>query len=163
LQKELAVFKTIQPHYQAIDALVEALNISGHNIEYYASMVEYYTATKLRRFDALTAILYLLCYLHKRRVETNERLVDGFIFHARKLAEQAKLAAKETSFREWTVAAANVGKAGNILMLFTDSQLTDTPWITTFGSTTISNETCMGCCGNSFWRYIFIQINRMHC
>jgi len=126
MQKELTAFRYIQPHRQAIDSLVEALQISGHNIDYYASMVDYYTATKLRRFDSLTATLYLLCYLHKRQVDINERLADGFIFHVRRLNEQAKMAAKETSFKEWTTAAANVGKAGNILLLFIDNQLTDT-------------------------------------
>jgi len=106
-----------------INALLEELKLSSKNTEHYASLVDYYTVTKLHRFDLTTRQLYLLCYLQLRYRNINEHLVDSFIYHCRKLREKAKDHAKEAAFNEWNNSSENVSKAVGILRLFIDDSL----------------------------------------
>lgn len=85
-------------------------------------MVDYY-GSKLNRFERSTQQLYLLCYLQKRAEQNAERLADGFIYHIRKVRDQAKVYAKDAAFRDWEGAAANVSKAAELLHLFIDNTI----------------------------------------
>ena len=88
-------------------------------------MVDYYSITKLKRFDRITQQLYLLCYLQERAQINIERLVDGFICHVRKLREKAKAHAKEMAYKDWEGAAANISKAAELLYFFIDDTIDD--------------------------------------
>ncbi|MCP4236008.1 MAG: Tn3 family transposase, partial [Aestuariibacter sp.] len=88
----------------------------------FASMVDYY-GSKLKRFDRSTQQLYLLCYLQERAEQNSERLADGFVYHTRKVHEQAKLYAKDAAYRDWEGAAANISKAAELLHLFIDDSI----------------------------------------
>ncbi|HEB26710.1 MAG TPA: Tn3 family transposase [Porticoccus sp.] len=125
VRKELIGMSHIKPHIDNIDTLLITLGLSPHNIEYYASLVDYYTITKLRRFDKNTRILYLLCFLQVRFKTISEHIADAFVYHCRRLNENAKQYAKEESYLEWTKASANVGKASALLRLFIDKTLGD--------------------------------------
>ena len=120
IHKEIKIFNYLEPHINDIDNLVEDLEISTKNIEYYASMVDYYTVTKLQRFDQPMRFLYLLCFLQSRYRKINEHLADAFIFHCRKLRENAMIYAKDTSYNEWSSAAKNVIKASVLLRWYVD-------------------------------------------
>lgn len=124
-QKEVAACELINPLIKPIDSLIKKLDISKHNVEHYARLVDYYTVTKLRRFHESTSSLYLLCYLQQRFSELNEHLCDAFIYHCRKLTEKAKEYAKETAYKEWKDSASNVTLAGEILTLFIDNNYSD--------------------------------------
>lgn len=125
INKELAIYCHIEPVMQDITVLLNKLGLSFKNVEYYASFIDYYTITKLRRFDIQTATFYLLCYLMVRYRAICEHLVEAFIFQCRKLSEDAKSYAKEAAFNEWTQAADNVQKAGQLLQLFFDQDIAD--------------------------------------
>jgi len=68
-----------------VHKVVSALSLSQQNQLHYATMVDYYSITKLKRFDRVTQQLYLLCYLQKRAQINIEHLADGFIYNVRKL------------------------------------------------------------------------------
>jgi len=85
LGKELNVNKLIQPWMNEVHQVVSSLSLSQKNQQHYAMMVDYYSITKLKRFDRVTQQLYLLCYLQERAKINIERLADGFIYHVRKL------------------------------------------------------------------------------
>ena len=125
IQKEVAACELISPLIKSIDSFIKQLDISKHNVEHYASLVDYYTVTKLRRFHESTSSLYLLCYLQQRFRELNEHLCDAFIYHCRKLTEKSKDYAKETAYKEWKNSASNVTLAGEILALFIDNNYSD--------------------------------------
>lgn len=125
LEKELNVNKLIQPWITQVDQVVYALSLSQQNHLHYAAMVDYYSITKLKRFDRVTQQLYLLCYLQQRAQINIERLADGFIYHARKLREKAKLYAKEMAYADWEGAVANISKAGELLYFFIDDTIDD--------------------------------------
>ncbi len=125
LDKELNVNKLIQPWMNEVNQVVSALSLSQQNQLHYAAMVDYYSITKLKRFDRSTQQLYLLCYLQERAQINIERLADGFIYHVRKLREKAKAYAKEMAYKDWEGAAANVSKAAELLSLFIDNTIDD--------------------------------------
>lgn len=123
LEKELNVNKLIQPWMNEVNQMVSALSLSQQNQLHYATMVDYYSITKLKRFDRSTQQLYLLCYLQERAQINIERLADGFIYHVRKLREKAKVYAKEMAYKDWEGAAANISKAAELLYFFIDDTI----------------------------------------
>ena len=125
LEKELNVNKLIQTWMNEVNQVVSALSLSQKNQLHYATMVDYYSITKLKRFDRVTQQLYLLCYLQERAQINIERLADGFIYHVRKLREKAKAYAKEMAYKDWDGAAANISKAAELLYFFIDDTIDD--------------------------------------
>ena len=125
LEKELNVNKLIQTWMNEVNQVVSALSLSQKNQLHYATMVDYYSITKLKRFDRVTQPLYLLCYLQERAQINIERLADGFIYHVRKLREKAKAHAKEMAYKDWEGAAANISKAAELLYFFIDDTIDD--------------------------------------
>ncbi len=123
LEKELKAHRHIKLFINDIDDLIQQLNLSLSNLNHYASMVGYYTATKLKRFDQATRYLYLVCYLHVRYCQVIEHMADAFVYHCRKLRNSAKAYAKDAAYREWHDAAANVGKAAKLLRFFIDESI----------------------------------------
>ncbi len=122
LEKELKVNRLIKPWMSEVNTVVEALSLSVKNQQHFATMVDYYGA-KLKRFDHTTQQLYLICYLQERAEQNDERLADGFVYHLRKIQEQAKAYARDAAYRDWEGAAANVGKAAVLLRLFIDDSI----------------------------------------
>ncbi len=125
LTKELKTHHRIEPFIEDINKLVKELGISVSNLKYFASMVNYYTITKLRRFDRATQYLYLVCYLYTRHHQVTEHMADAFVYHCRKLKESGKTYAKDAAYREWNDAAANVSKASVLLRLFIDESINE--------------------------------------
>ena len=126
LAKELKTHQRIEPFIEDIHELVNALSISMSNLNYFASLVDYYTVTKLRRFDKATQHLYLVCYLYVRHHQVIEHMAEGFVHHCRKLKEGSKVYAKDAAYQEWSHAAANVSKAATLLRFFVDDAIEDT-------------------------------------
>jgi TnpA family transposase len=124
-RKELTSMSHLKAHIDDIDALLITLGLSTNNIDYYASLVDYYTITKLKRFDKSPRTLYLLCYLQERFKTISEHMADAFVYHCRRLKESAKQYAKEESYLEWSKASGNVSKASALLRLFIDETLSD--------------------------------------
>lgn len=122
LEKELKVNWLIQPWMNEVNTVVKALSLSIKNQQHFASMVDYY-GSKLKRFDRSSQQLYLLCYLQGRAEKNIEHLADGFVYHLRKVHEQAKVFAKDSAYRDWEGAAANVSKAAELLHLFIDDSI----------------------------------------
>ena len=116
LAKELKTHQRIEPFIEDIHKLVNALSISMSNLNYFASLVDYYTVTKLRRFDKATQYLYLVCYLYVRHHQVIEHMAEGFVHHCRKLKEGSKVYAKDAAYQEWCTAAANVSKAASLFV-----------------------------------------------
>jgi len=122
LGKELKINRLISPWMSEVNTAINSLSLSMKNQQHFASMVDYY-GSKLKRFDRSIQQLYLLCYLQERAEQNIERLVDGFVYHVRKMHEQAKVYAKAAAYRDWESAAANISKAAELLHLFVDDSI----------------------------------------
>lgn len=122
LEKELKVNRLIEPWMNEVNTVINSLSFSIKNQQHFASMIDYY-GSKLKRFDRETQQLYLLCYLQERAEKNSERLADGFVYHIRKVHQQAKIFAKDSAYQDWEGAAANVSKAAELLNLFIDDTI----------------------------------------
>jgi TnpA family transposase len=117
LQHELAAYKHLYPWFDEIKKLIEDLEISQINQQYYTDRVDYYGSRLKRRLPA-SQKLYILCYLMSRYQVCLERITDGLIYHAQQARKRAKQAAKEHFYQEWQSAANNISKVADVLRLF---------------------------------------------
>jgi len=97
--KKLAV----KPLYQLAISLLTNLNLSQQNIQYYASLVDYYTVYDLRKkLKSEQTYLYLLCYIKQRYLHLNDNLMDAFDFSLNQFEGELKEKARE-AFSEYAV------------------------------------------------------------
>lgn len=125
INRELQTHKTIKKLYPEIKVLIEQLELSPKNLEYYASLVKHKSVYKLRRHADSQTILYLICYLFFRYRETNDNLVSAFTYLVRKLSESAKSYAKQVIVENVDLVRSKLKVAGNLLGYFIDSNIDD--------------------------------------
>jgi TnpA family transposase len=113
----------IRDVYHRATTLVPLLHISNENIKYYASLVNYYSVYKLKRFDKWIVYLYLLCFVYHRYQRLHDNLIDSFIYHVRRYTDEAKEAAKERIYNYRMEGNQHLPKAGRVLKLFTDDRI----------------------------------------
>jgi len=126
LTKEIATFKLIKEIYPSVTQVIEKLRLSKRNIDYYASLVDYYTITKLRRFSFETAALYIICYLHQRFKQINDNFVNAFIYHVRKLTDEASADGKSKVYDALKNINEKMKQASSLLNLYIDDDIGDT-------------------------------------
>jgi TnpA family transposase len=129
IKREIARGAQIRDLYLLSQHELPALNISNESIKYYASLVGYYSVFRLKRFEAWTAYIYLLCFIHHRYQQHYDNLLASFIFYVRKFDDAAKAAAKERVYEYRVEANQNLRKAAQVLKLFTTEEITgDAPF-----------------------------------
>ncbi len=84
----------LKPLYIIAKKVLPHLKISKQNIDYYASLANYYTVSDLERFNEEQRYLYLLCYAFKRYQQITDTLVDAFDCHTKKCENSIKKKAK---------------------------------------------------------------------
>ena len=90
----------VKPLYQRVKTLLPQLKLSQQNIDYYASLIHYYSIHELRkRLAPSQTYLYLLCYIWLRYQQLNDNLVDAFCHHLKQFEEETKAAAKEMFYQ----------------------------------------------------------------
>ena len=126
LTKELMSFKFIKEIYPIVTKVIEKLRLSKKNIDYYASLVDFYTITKLRRFSFETSALYIICYLHQRYKQINDNFVNAFIYHVRKLTDEASTEGKTKVYEALKNINDKMKQASSLLNLYIDDDIDDT-------------------------------------
>jgi hypothetical protein len=93
---------TLAPMHHAAKKLLPLLGISQQNIDYYASLVHYYTIFDLRRMKPEQSHLYLLCYTWQRYRQLSDNLVEAFNHHLRQIQQETKEdAERQPMSRPW--------------------------------------------------------------
>lgn len=129
IKSEIGRGTQIRKLYEMSQRVLPALKISNESVKYYAFLVGYYSAFRLKRFEGWIAYVYLLCFIHRRFQQHDDNLLAGFIFYVRKFSEAAKSAAKERVYEHRVEANQNLRKASHVLKLFTtDGIEKDTPF-----------------------------------
>ncbi|MCC8373128.1 hypothetical protein CKY10_10370 [Photorhabdus sp. HUG-39] len=123
--RESTWVKQLSPLYEFACQWLPSLCISNESIRYYATLIEYYSVYKLRRFDPLIAYFYLLCYTYHRTHVINDNLVEAFIGHVRQYEEAAKLFAKDMVYKRKSQANEDIKATGKILGFFLNPDITD--------------------------------------
>jgi predicted Zn-ribbon and HTH transcriptional regulator len=120
IKREMDRGKQIQPLYHLAQELLPRLGISNESIKYYASLVTYYSVFRLKRLNKWIAYVYLLCFVHHRYQRMHDNLINTFLFSVQRYTDEAKQKAKERVYDCYTESNQNMGKAGEVLKLFTD-------------------------------------------
>ena len=81
---------TLEPLYRMAKSVLPKLSISQQNLDYYASLADYYTIYDLRRLKPEQTHLYLLCYSWQRYRQLTDNLVDAFGHHMKRLEDETK-------------------------------------------------------------------------
>ncbi|ETW95400.1 MAG: transposase [Candidatus Entotheonella factor] len=123
IKREIQRGDQIRDLYLLADKLLPDLDISNESIKYYASLVNYYSVYKLKRFDELTTYLYLLCFVYHRYQTLHDNLIQCFVHHVRQFREAAKEEGKEQVYQQHREGNEKLDKAAQILKLFTDSSI----------------------------------------
>ena len=113
----------IRDLYQAARRILPLLAISNESIKYYASLISYYTVFRLKQRDEDLARIYLLCYVHFRYQKLYDNLINALIYNVRQYRDGAKAAAKEKGYAARLEYNSQIKKAGRVLKLFTDDNL----------------------------------------
>ena len=122
---EVEVFNKIKDIFPGIKASVEALGISKKNIDYFGSLVTYYSISRLRTLPDGAFALYLACFLYQRYFHISDILIQAFIYHVRKFVDEAKDYADKKHHDALVNMDEKIKKAGALLNFYVDSKIGD--------------------------------------
>ena len=121
---------TLEPLYRIAKTLLPTLGISQQNVQYYASLADFYTIYDLRRMKPVQAQLYLLCYASQRYRQFTDNLVDALGYHMKQLEDETKARSQQQHIDEQVRRQQETPKVGRLLLLYVDDTVTDA---TSFG------------------------------
>lgn len=107
------------PFYELAIRLLEHLDLSPDAVRYYASLVGFYTATRLKVLEAWMVYVYILCFLRHRYHRIHDHLLSGFIQAVKGYRDDAKTAAEAQVSAYRLQRTKDLVKAGRVLHLFT--------------------------------------------
>jgi TnpA family transposase len=125
IKREIQRGTQLRPLYTLATRVVPALQISHESLNYYASLVSYYSVYKLKRLPAWTVYLYLLCFVVHRYRRLHDHLITSLMSHVRQYTEDAKAVAKDRVYTARIESNDTFHKAGHVLHLFTDDRIAD--------------------------------------
>lgn len=97
-REKLSKLKTL---YIVSKTLLPKLEISQKNIEYYASLADYYNIHELRKkISPELTLLYLFCYIWQRYRQIDDNLIEAIYYHLNKFNKESKITA-ETEFSKY--------------------------------------------------------------
>ena len=116
---------TLAPMHHAAKKLLPLLGISQQNIDYYASLVHYYTIFDLRRMKPGQSHLYLLCYTWQRYRQLSDNLVEAFNHHLRQIQQETKEDAETAYVQAMARRQQEAPQVGRVLLLYVDETVDD--------------------------------------
>ena len=122
---EIARSQSLATLYATTKALLPELGISNDSLAYYAALVDYYTVQKLQQLPAGMARLYILCFLGQRYRQINDNLVNGLIYHVRKVNTAAKECMEQQVLAFQQEGNDSGERISQILSLFIDDSIAD--------------------------------------
>lgn len=123
MRREIARGEELRPLYQLATRVLPHLAISNEGINYYASLVSYYSVFRLKQLDPVTVHLYLLCFVFHRYQQFHDHLLTCFIHLVTTYVDEAKATAKEQVYHHRLTSNQDLPKAGQVLKLFTAEQV----------------------------------------
>ncbi|EOQ01547.1 Tn3 family transposase [Bacillus pseudomycoides] len=125
IKREIECGKDIHSLFQLANTILPKLKISNESIKYYASLVEYYSVYKLKRFDESLIYIYLLCFICHRYQRMNDNLINSFIYKMRKYNDDILSFAKDQVYTYYTENQGNFKKVGEVLQVIVDENISD--------------------------------------
>ena len=125
MKRERDKREMLAPLHHAAKELLPRLEISRQNLQYYASLVNYYTVFDLRRLKPEQTRLYLLCFAWLRYRQFTDNLVAAMNHLVRHYEAETKANAQKRTLHEQVVLSRNNRKVGRLLLLYVDDQVAD--------------------------------------
>lgn len=125
IKSEIHRGQQIRHLYCLAQPLLPDLGISNESIKYYASLIDYYSVYKLKRLNEWMVYVYLLCFVYYRYQRLHDNLLKCLLYNVRRYVDEAKGAAKERVYEYHIETDQNLQKAGLVLKLFTDGNITE--------------------------------------
>ncbi len=122
---EVDVLNKLQDIFPRIRGTVESLGLSKKNIEHLGKQVTYYTVSRLQELSKGKFTLYLTCFLYQRYFQIMDIIIQGFLFHVRKLVDEAQAYAKEKHHGEMQNMEDKIKKASSLLNIYVDDKVKD--------------------------------------
>ena len=123
--REIKKKTTCSKIFKFSNKIIGKLGISAHNIRYYASLVDYYTVSKLKELSYEDARLYLICYIFYRFQKINDNLMASFTYHTSDYHKKAEKEAKK-EIQQHNIAEDEQGydeKIGKLVLLYVDDSI----------------------------------------
>ncbi|WP_113608293.1 DUF4158 domain-containing protein, partial [Staphylococcus aureus] len=125
IKREIEYGKEMYPLFQLANSILPQLKISNESIKYYASLVEYYSVYKLKRFNESLINLYLLCFIFYRYQRMNDNLINSFIYKMRKYNDDIISFAKDQVYTYYTENQGDFKKVGKVLQVIIDEDISE--------------------------------------
>jgi len=122
LCKEVKKQESLKALFQVALPLLSKSVLPKKTIEYYGSLVNFYSLYKLKRMPKHQAHWYLLCYSFIRYQKVNDNLVQFFKHYVTTFDEESKKYGEEKLQEELLKMEALLVKTGKFLQLFTTNQ-----------------------------------------
>ncbi|HDR7494943.1 Tn3 family transposase [Bacillus cereus] len=131
MKREIECGNHIRSLFQRASVILPKLKISNESIKYYASLIDYYSVYKLKRFNESLMYLYLLCFIFYRYQRMNDNLINGLIYKIRKYNDDIVSFAKNKVSTYYTENQEDFKKVGKVLQVIVDENIS--------GQTTFKN------------------------
>lgn len=126
MARERAKRARLEPLYRIAKVLLPKLAISQQNLNYYASLANFYTVYDLRRLKPEQTYLYLLCYIWQRYRQLTDNLVDALGYHMKQFEDESKSRASKHFVAEQVRRQQETSQVGRLLLLYVDDTVADT-------------------------------------
>ena len=123
LRRERERGAELLPFYELAQRILPFLNLSHEGIAYYASLVGYYSATRLNELDSWMVYVYLLCFLQHRYHRLHDHLLSGFMQAVKGYRDEAMAVAETQSAAYRVTLTQDLVRAGHLLQIFTADQI----------------------------------------
>jgi TnpA family transposase len=123
LRRERERGAELLPLYELAQRILPHLDLSHEGIAYYASLVGYYTATRLNDLDSSMVYVYLLCFVEHRYHRLHDHLLSGFMQAVKGYRDEALATAEVQSAAYRVTLTQDLVQAGQVLQIFTDDQI----------------------------------------
>lgn len=125
IKREIECGNNIRPLFQLANIILPQLKISNESIKYYASLVEYYSVYKLKRFNEYLIYIYLLCFIFHRYQRINDNLINSLIYKMRKYNDDIISFAKDQVYTYYTENQGDFKKVGKVLQVIVDENISE--------------------------------------
>jgi len=125
IQKELKKRDYISAIFYEAEKILPIMDISNQNIQYYASLAEFYDVSKLRRLNSGMVHMYLLCFSWIRFKEINDHLVSYFIYKTNYYIKESTHYSEKEIYKAKLIYDSDRSKAGKILKVLSNQRNED--------------------------------------
>ena len=125
IEKEIMKKNSLSGLFQGSKKILDKIGISNESVKHYASMVDYYDHNRLKDLKEWSRYLYLICFSFDRYLLINDNLIKAFIYHCKKISENAEQLTKESILSMKLEAHENLKGVSQVLDIFGDKKISD--------------------------------------